>query len=761
MRAAPWIVLTALWLALFGRVLLGDETLFVRDVMHVYLPVAAIKLEAWRAGAWPLWNPRLFAGIPFAADFVSQAWYPPSLLLLLPPLSRGFGLFTAAHFLWAAFGAFALARVLGRSRPAATLSAVVFGFGGPLVSNHLAVHFLCSYAWAGWALAAWCRWLERRDARSAALTALSMAMMLLAGDPQTVLVIGALQLALIPTLSPKQTRLAALGVQGRIAALALLISAPLWLPGLELVRLSDRSSAIDLDSSQWWSLHPLRLFEWLVPLPFGEIFPDSNFFGERLVAPLNFFYLPSIYLGVLTPVLAVLGLRAMERNFRRFMIASLAALLLLTLGRWGGLWSILYAALPGWSLFRFPERLTVFVALLLALAAAFGADEITAQPLHRRTRWAFGALAGAVGLTAGVCFGLNEALNDALSLWPGRPIAADALSSVAKNALRSAAVLLAALLLLSRLHRGRLLALSLVAVVDVASFAPRLFWLAPNELILETPPALALAPEPGFRLVRDSSLDARENVDLSSAVHPLLQQAALERDSCMGDFCALHQRDYWVAYLSLVPSVFREAWKRLPLDVNYDLWAVSRIIAPHRFHGTVLRREAYRPEGAVGPAALFRNPDPLPRYRLTGSTPVGSQAEALEWMRNNLGRLRKVTPVENGPTIAPPPDGEVETLESGSPNRVEVKTKSSGPALLLMADAWWSGWTAEVDGLEVPLLRANHAQRGVALEAGEHRVSLRYWPPALTPALVLLALGLAIAFVWLSRKPEPAAPPRA
>ena len=37
-----------------------------------------------------------------------------------------------------------------------------------------------------------------------------------------------------------------------------------------------------------------------------------------------------------------------------------------------------------------------------------------------------------------------------------------------------------------------------------------------------------------------------------------------------------------------------------------------------------------------------------------------------------------------------------------------------------------TGWSASVDGRAAPVLRVNHAQIGVPLPAGRHRVALRY-----------------------------------
>jgi uncharacterized membrane protein YfhO len=47
---------------------------------------------------------------------------------------------------------------------------------------------------------------------------------------------------------------------------------------------------------------------------------------------------------------------------------------------------------------------------------------------------------------------------------------------------------------------------------------------------------------------------------------------------------------------------------------------------------------------------------------------------------------------------------------------------------LVLADTYYPGWRAEVDGAETEILVANHAFRAVALELGKHTVVFEYAP---------------------------------
>ena len=62
------------------------------------------------------------------------------------------------------------------------------------------------------------------------------------------------------------------------------------------------------------------------------------------------------------------------------------------------------------------------------------------------------------------------------------------------------------------------------------------------------------------------------------------------------------------------------------------------------------------------------------------------------------------------------------------------------PGYLVLADTYYPGWTAEVDGQEAELLTANHAFRAVALGTGNHTVVFRFISPAFRVG-VLITLG--------------------
>jgi hypothetical protein len=83
------------------------------------------------------------------------------------------------------------------------------------------------------------------------------------------------------------------------------------------------------------------------------------------------------------------------------------------------------------------------------------------------------------------------------------------------------------------------------------------------------------------------------------------------------------------------------------------------------------------------------------------------------------------------------------------PTRIKVSVDMATPGLLVLADRWDVGWKAYLDGRPVPLLRVNHALRGVAVPAKQAIVEFRYEPASLTLGLWLAGLALLTILIWI------------
>jgi hypothetical protein len=93
--------------------------------------------------------------------------------------------------------------------------------------------------------------------------------------------------------------------------------------------------------------------------------------------------------------------------------------------------------------------------------------------------------------------------------------------------------------------------------------------------------------------------------------------------------------------------------------------------------------------------------------------------------------------------------GHVEVLEEGY-NHWSARVELPEPAVLVTADPWYPGWTVEVDGKPGRLLRANYAQRALALSAGSHVVKFSYGAQAwVRGRRIARVSGLLILAGWI------------
>ncbi|MGC8839279.1 MAG: YfhO family protein, partial [Anaerolineae bacterium] len=286
--------LPALWLA---KLTFGGQVLYWGIPLQQFYPWRLLVVEAWRAGSVPLWNPWLGGGTPLLANHQSAALYPLSVLFFLFPVERALGYSALVHLSLAAVGMYGYARHLGRTRPASTLSALAFAFGGYIVARVNFPTMVCAMAWVPWVLWAGDRLALRPSAWRAAVLGTALALQFLAGHAQlwyyTLWLAGAYVLWRAvrglpgtsphpPPPFPSPTRRGE-GVRSEGAALwralaalagavllAVLLSAAQFLPTAELALESQRQGGADYEFAMTYSFWPWRLLTLVVPDFFGN-----------------------------------------------------------------------------------------------------------------------------------------------------------------------------------------------------------------------------------------------------------------------------------------------------------------------------------------------------------------------------------------------------------------------------------------------------------------------------------------------------------
>jgi len=373
--------LLLLTLIYFWPQLAQGRVLYWGDIGLYFTPMTGFLRDNLRAGRFPLWNPLIFCGTPYAGN--PQAWplYPVTALLPFVSAPYFLSLTVALHVWLAGVGTYLFARrALAVGRAAALLAAVTFMFGGQLVSKEQFPNMVQASAWLPWALWALDRLLRARRIQDALTLGLVLGLQLLAAHAQMTLLTLYLAAAwgvFVLRAHPLRRRTAGLLALSLVTAGGL--AADQLLPAMALFRDAAR---------QRLSFHIVNRFF----LPGHQL---GNFVLPRLHGHPYWgdwtgrgnFWETCCYIGWLSCGLAAWGGVAAWRkggmDAARFWTGVLAFGVWMALGGSGGLYHLAYFVLPGFRAFHDPARCLLWACFALSLLAGYGLQQVRAQALVR------------------------------------------------------------------------------------------------------------------------------------------------------------------------------------------------------------------------------------------------------------------------------------------------------------------------------------------------------------------------------------------
>jgi hypothetical protein len=373
------------------------------DLVSYQYPVLDFVRSELLAGRFPYVLPHVFGGQPLHAVGQAGITYPPNWLLMLPGTFVWIKLSVALHVLLASVLAFFLTDRLagdlasspwgaGKTVPGtwaraagAALAGLAYAYGGFFLLHAYAGHvnLLASAAWMpGLWLAMWCM---ADSWRASVMAGLVLALMVLAGAPQVVLLGGmtgipwflaAWGAGLVRRCGPERRRHALVGA-GR-ALLAVIagigLSAVQLVPMLEVAGESARAAAQGSESMTW-SLPVSGLWNVMFPWFWGHA--EQGWW----VALSRWEFAGYVGLGpILLAVMAAAGCRRGAA-----LLVGAALCLLAALGENGFLYPLLVKTVPLLDDFRVPARFLLPGTLFLAVGAGLGAARLGAwQPVAKQ-----------------------------------------------------------------------------------------------------------------------------------------------------------------------------------------------------------------------------------------------------------------------------------------------------------------------------------------------------------------------------------------
>ncbi len=678
-------------------------------LMHHFMK-AHLRAAFW-AHEMPFWNPYSLLGRPFLADPEVAAFYPATWLFLFLPESIAFWLTIGLHFAIGGGSFSRLAHYWGIPMSAAAVGGVAFAASpsllGPLHCGCLG--FFCTIAWWPLLLRFADQLCEGPRARHLLILAALLAACFLAGHPHAFWLCGcSLGIYLLPRccsggVGPSLRRAArAYGGLALAALGALALCAIQFLPLIELAHESNRTPGREFAAAICLSFEGL-LSLWR-PTP-----SEPVWLGLELYTGLPMVALGSIQLARLGDI----------RMRSLFCLAVVA--LLLALGQQTPFFDWLYPLIPAMGFFRCNNRFATFAVWAVLLAAvSFWRRRDDAVS----TCWSDAALV-AIGLfvlaTRGIALPLEWA---------------------------AAAAVVGGILIYRASTRARsprpLLVFGVWVVAWIADFVP--------------PTAefgrLLQAYSPGPHTTRsDFPIEVRDKINPAHELAPtrlLVPNHILKANSGMVNgysfvtgYGALTSARVW-DYLHGVAGVPKN--DLLNTFPSPDIHSRS---GPFPYKGadiqvswdTAQQTLVLRPEGELGARTwLGRNLIEAP-----------SREAAIRLLRDGTDP-RSATLIEPDawPSVAAVQSaagsGSAE-IAAFSRNRVALRVSTDTPSVLVLAEAWYPGWQAEIDGTKTEVFPVNVWMRGAVVPAGAKSVVFVYNPSAFWIGAAISALALV---TWIA-----------
>jgi hypothetical protein len=679
------------------------------DITNMDVPRLQFQQVAWHDHEFPLWDPHLWCGQPFLGQIVGAAFpFNWPLFLLRPNSKNQISLrqlnwyYFVLHFLGALF-AYWLCRELGISRIASVFGGFVFSFSG-FFALTLWPEVISGLMMAPLVLLFQLRTMQRKQPfASAALCGMFLGLAWLSGHHEipTYLSLAVAAIWLYDLVWHRAEWRRSLGVAATSVLFTILTSGFQTVPGYEYAKLALRWVGAD-HPVEWNEAIPYRVHAGYSLTPSSVLAIIVPWGGQN----------GSAFTGIVVFSLALIAVFALwqTRWVRLFTSLALAGLLL-ALGGWNLFHGILYAALPLFQMARNPNRFLSMFGLGLAILAAFGLDCLRTglhMPLIRTVRKALLVLAGFL-----VAFQL------AAPTVP-KPGTNDSLFMLGLIALLFAIVLFAGQngTFSNRFVTAAVVALALIELANVCTAGFRDRTPDQRETFL-----------PNLTQFRDIADFLRHQPEL-----PRVDTTGVTGQFNLGDWEGIDTMTGFGA--GVTKNIATLDW---PQPRTQNLLAI----------GYSLSKQPPRPNQQVGfrgvsGVSVLRNSDALPRARIVHVSEAVSSIKELRKRLDDPTFDARSTVVMIGPVPALQScTGEEQAhVSKRTANSVGIDAKLACRGMLILADTWYPGWTAIVDGRPAPIHQAYSALRGVVLEQGNHRIEFHFQPVSALIGAVMSAVGI-------------------
>jgi hypothetical protein len=334
----------------------------ISDPLYQFYSFTKSAVDAIRQGeGWLLWNPKIFLGHPALGDPLSQPFYPLYVVIgLIFGAARGIALGLWLQVVLAGLFSYGWLQVIGCKRPAVLAGAFVYALSGYLVTWFETTFWVSTLTWLPAVLWAYELAIRRRSLRFTALAAMLMALAMLGGQYQFLIVftvffaLYAIGRSIEASKESKTDYLWPILMVVLTIAPAFLLSAISLIPAIELLSVSRRSAPIGLLDP----MLPQQLVTLISPNIYGNPATGGGYWGA------GNFSESTMYTSVVAFLMAVLAPISKRRFFTIYMSLVTVGIIYFIIGGPGVKLLGMVPGLKYASLHRTAFILPLMVALL-------------------------------------------------------------------------------------------------------------------------------------------------------------------------------------------------------------------------------------------------------------------------------------------------------------------------------------------------------------------------------------------------------------
>lgn len=206
-------------------------------------------------------------------------------------------------------------------------------------------------------------------------------------------------------------------------------------------------------------------------------------------------------------------------------------------------------------------------------------------------------------------------------------------------------------------------------------------------------------------------------------------------------------------YFSAFPSEWGRAFRlRLEGEGQVGVTAAGEAaLVPYHLTRPNLVHEA-------GKTRVYLQENYLPRvYTVFQAVVVPDETAVLAALQEHAGALDSLVILEPTGRSQPPlldgsSDGAAEIrVEEYALNHIRLTAEMDAPGYLVLADSYYPGWQAQIDGRSTTIYRANSVVRAIYVPAGEHEITFMFRPFDFYVGAAVSGLGWLLSLVALFR----------